>query len=484
MGRDHTGVRRPCKQKVRSTSKVPPPIENPIQHAWQFDVLARFADAAAILSETGEILRTFRQIENRATALLSDVGELEPGSVVAVQIGNHPDWPSLLLACFRAGVIPLPLGRHMEETERDVALETCGARGLFTASGDELGWKTLPAKSAHLPDADLLKLTSGTTSAPRAVRFRASQLLADCRNICSTMGITAADLNYGAIPISHSYGFSNLLLPLLCEGVPMVVSDDRMPRAILNGLAATGATVFPGMPVFYDKLAALEPRPELPRLRLCISAGAPLTRAVAERFTGSFGLKIHTFYGSSECGGIGYERSDEPVYHEGSVGTPMDNVQITPEPDGRIVIRGEAVADGYYPFDEPEVLGDGRFIPGDLIEWRDGAMYLAGRASDLINIAGRKLNPAEVEAQLAAFPGVKQAVVFGVPSRLRGEEPVACLAGEGLTRDGLTRFCEERLSQWQRPRDFWIVPEIAVNERGKISRRALAEQYLATGGAS
>ena len=51
----------------------------------------------------------------------------------------------------------------------------------------------------------------GTTSAPRAIRFRASQLLADCDNICATMGIAERDMNFGVIPFSHSYGFSNLL---------------------------------------------------------------------------------------------------------------------------------------------------------------------------------------------------------------------------------------------------------------------------------
>jgi acyl-CoA synthetase (AMP-forming)/AMP-acid ligase II len=61
-----------------------------------------------------------------------------------------------------------------------------------------------------------LKITSGTSGVPRAVRFRAQQLLADCENICVTMGLGRGDLNYGAIPLSHSYGFSNLLTPLLC----------------------------------------------------------------------------------------------------------------------------------------------------------------------------------------------------------------------------------------------------------------------------
>jgi acyl-CoA synthetase (AMP-forming)/AMP-acid ligase II len=98
----------------------------------------------------------------------------------------------------------------------------------------------------------------------------------------------------------------------------------------------------------------------------------------------------------------------------------------------------------------------------------------------LINVAGRKLNPAEIERRLLECPGVRQAVLFAVPSALRGEEAVACVAGEGIDAVGVLRFCREHLSQWQTPRDVWIVPEIAVNERGKISRRLLAENYLAT----
>ena len=54
------------------------------------------------------------------------------------------------------------------------------------------------------------------------------------------------------IPVSHSYGFSNLITPLLARGVPMAMSDDRMPRAVLDDLARTDATVFPGMPVFFQ----------------------------------------------------------------------------------------------------------------------------------------------------------------------------------------------------------------------------------------
>ena len=107
--------------------------------------------------------------------------------------------------------------------------------------------------------------------------------------------------------------------------------------------------------------------------------------------------------------------------------------------------------------------------------------FLAGRVSDVINIAGRKLNPAEVEAQLLKIPGVREAVVFGVPSPLRGEEPVACVLASGVTREELLALCREKLSAWQAPKDVWLVDAIPVNERGKISRRELSARFLRLG---
>src|SRR5207247_9834364 len=112
----------------------------------------------------------------------------------------------------------------------------------------------------HAPS--LLNRTSGTTAAPRAVRFRSEQLLADCENICETMGISQRDSNFGVIPISHSYGFSNLLMPLIARGVSLALSNDRIPRAVIDGLAATRATVFPGMPVFYQSFCEMSERSE------------------------------------------------------------------------------------------------------------------------------------------------------------------------------------------------------------------------------
>lgn len=455
--------------------------DNAILTQWQ-TICATFSSRRAVVSATGATLRTFADVEAEACAMEPLFDRFFPGHAVAVQIGNSECWPALLLALFRRQLVPLPLGRHMETGERQAALHACGVAALVTAEGVALHVESVGSEPI-LHSCQFLKLTSGTTSAPRAIRFSAGQLLADCENICDTMEIGPEDLNYGIIPVSHSYGFSNLLTPLLCRGVPLVISEDRMPRAILKGLAQTEATVFPSMPVFFDKLAALPgERPQLPALRLSISAGAPLPASVARAFSERFQLKIHSFYGSSECGGIGYDADENPTYEDGFVGAPMNGVSIISSVDdspGPITVASGAVGEGYFPEADAGVLGEGRFSPPDLIRWSERGMHIAGRTSDVINIAGRKLNPGEIETRISQFPGVRQVIVFGIPSTLRGEEPVACIAGENLDRAVLLRLCSEQLSSWQVPRDFWIVDEIPANERGKISRRGLSEQFLA-----
>lgn len=428
--------------------------------AWE-TTLARKGLAPAIFDTAGGVLRTFSDLETRARALETEIGAAA-GEVYPIDLGNHPDWPSLLLACLRLGRIALPLEKSITAEQRAAALEIC--------AGD---WGE--------PRPVLLKLTSGTTAAPRAIRFRSHQLLADCVQICETMGLSEQDLNFAVIPLSHSYGFSNLVTPLLAWGIPMVVSRDRLPRAVLDDLARTKATVFPGMPIFYQAFCEMDEPPSLPHLRLCLSAGAPLPLEVAHKFREKFGHAIHSFYGSSECGGICYDR-EARLLERGFVGQPMEGVSlepITPDaPASRIRVRSAAAGDGYFPDPDPEKLGDGYFVPDDLLSRDETGFRIVGRLSDVINVAGKKVNPAEVEAELLRFAGVRAAVVFGRESALRNEEVAACVvAEEGVRELDLLDFCRERLSGWQVPKRIFFVEEIPVTERGKVSRRELGQRF-------
>jgi long-chain acyl-CoA synthetase len=471
---------------------------DPLLLAWQTTV-SRKANDAAVFDANGRVARTFRDIEGQARAFEAKIDDLLPGAVLAVQIGNHPDWPAVLIACLRKELVVLPLDQSVGDQQRNAALEICRASAVVSALPAEASAKE-DVPSEHSPpitrlrtaDAtvewgenlpSLLKLTSGTTAAPRAIRFRSHQLLADCNQICDTMGISGDDVNFGVIPISHSYGFSNLLTPLMVRGVPVVLSRDRTPRAVLADLARTGATVFPGTPVFYQAFCDMRDMPPLPKLRLCISAGAPLSRTVAKKFFEKFKQPIHSFYGASECGGICYDR-DGTMFEDCLVGAPMEGVEVevidATEAASQIRVRSAAVSEGYFPETDERKLGNGVFVPDDLLARHNSALKIVGRVSDVINVAGKKVNPAEVEAHLLRFKGVRQAVVFGRPTGagLRNEEVTACVLGSPeVTESDLLRFCRTALSTWQVPKRIFVVDIIPTNERGKVSRRELARRF-------
>ncbi len=449
--------------------------------AWERTLRGR-AGQRAIVAPTGETLRTFGDINLKARDL-ERILEFPSGSVIAVQIGNHADWPAVFLACLRRALVVVPLDESMTNERRDAATKVCAVAAIITFAGDHL--RVIPTEIS--PPAtkwegrspSLLKLTSGTTAEPRAIRFRSEQLLADCEQICNTMGMSGADLNFGVIPISHSYGFSNLLTPLIARGVAMVASNDRTPRAVLEHLSRTGATVLPAMPVFYQAFCEIENPPALPCLRLCVSAGAPLSPMIARNFRAKFQLPIHSFYGASECGGICYDR-DGTTDTDGWVGPPMNGVDLTlfgseTTNSKRIRVRSAAVGDGYFPESDPGKLAEGTFIPDDLVERAGNGFKIVGRISELINVAGKKVNPAEIEAHLRRCPGVRDVVVFGLKSPRRNEEVAACVVSD-LTENDVLDFARKGLSSWQVPKRIFLVSEIPATERGKISRRELAER--------
>jgi len=462
---------------------------DPLIEAWE-KTLARKRDAPAIFATSGEVLRSFGQIEHGTRDLLKRINVFCEGDVLGVQIGNHEDWPAIFLGCLRKHLVVLPLEQSISERQRHEALKICKATAaVFGVPGGGTP-EIIPLRAANnTPDWGerspvLLKLTSGTTATPRVIRFRSEQLLADCNQICDTMEIADSDLNFGVIPISHSYGFSNLLTPLIARGVPLVISRDSTPRAILADLARSNATVFAGMPLFYQAFCEMEHVPRLPKLRLCISAGAPLSNAVAKRFREKFSLPIHSFYGASECGGICYDR-DATSPSEGLVGQAMKGVTVEMvDPNGsaaQVRVRSAAVGDGYFPEPDETKLGDGIFVPDDLLARDRSGFKIVGRISDVINVAGKKVNPAEVEAQLLRFTGVRQAVVFGRPTgtgALRNEEVSACVvAAPDVGETDLLQFCRGALSAWQVPKRIFIVGAIPANERGKISRRELSQRF-------
>ena len=453
-------------------------LANPILRRWDA-VCATHQNDPAILSSQGEVLRTFSEVEEGSLRWTNQLAGQAPTGVMALQAGNDAEWPSILLAAWRLGFAVALLDPEVTG-ERRARIETlCGVSLRVEKFADE--WKLLrmenpgPAWGECFPD--LLKLTSGTTADARVVRFTADQLLADCETVCDTMGIGPGDINYGAIAFAHSYGFSNLITPLICRGVALVATGDLMPRALLEGLAKSRATVFPAVPALFRALAGF--RPGKMELRLCISAGARLDTEVSREFYVSYGRKVHSFYGASECGGICYDGGDDPVPPPGYVGPPMQNVQIQPTAESGsslVTVSSAAVGLGYHPTGERDSLLGGAFQPADLLEWTGSGYVIRGRISDTINVAGRKVNPCEVERVVMLCQGVREVVVLGLHSEARGEEVAACVVGD-ISEEKLKVHCANTLPAWQLPRRWMILDTLPVNARGKTSREILRELF-------
>ena len=338
-----------------------------------------------------------------------------------------------------------------------------------------------PAPRVPLPPVPgvHLKTTSATTGAPRLVAFTAEQLAADAENIMVTMGLRPDWPNLGVISLAHSYGFSNLVLPLLLHGVPLILVPSPLPEMIRRAAAPEPAVTWAGVPALWR--AAHEADAIPPNVRLALSAGAPLPLALEQRVFASTGLKIHNFYGASECGGIAYDATPTPRSDEAVVGTPMRHAQLTVADNGCLEVRGRNVGQTYWP-DASEALREGCFRTSDLVEVRAGQIYLRGRVSDLINVAGRKVSPVVVERVLSECPEVTDCLVFGAPSPEagRGETIVACVvARSGARSEALKQFALARLPSWQVPRAWWFVESLEADQRGKISRAEWRRRFQA-----
>ena len=327
------------------------------------------------------------------------------------------------------------------------------------------------------PNICLLKTTSATTGMARHVAFTAMQLAADSDNLVGTMNLRRDSPNLGIISLAHSYGFSNLVLPLLLHGIPLVLVPSALPATLRQAAATGGNWTLPAVPAFWRAWYEAEAIPA--NVRLAISAGAPLPLPLEQAVFEDCGVKLHNFLGASECGGIAYDASDTPRTDASLAGTAMRNVGLSRGEDGSLVVRGANVGETYWP--EPDTrLGGGIFRANDLVELRDGGVFLRGRASDIINVAGRKLMPETVEQALLAHPGVRECLVLGLPSQdaARGEEVAAVVVvREKNTVEQLRQFLYARLADWQIPRSWRLVESLTVNTRGKLSRAEWREKW-------
>jgi long-chain acyl-CoA synthetase len=428
----------------------------------------------------GELLERAREISREIEGL-----ELERGSVLALVAPAGPGFLAAWLGLRWAGacVLLVDAGTPAEERTR-IARELGAAATLSVGEG----WQESEARGQiepHAPDVvrvlpeiASLKLTSGSTGRPAGIAVTAQQLLTDHLQLEASIELTNDERLLVVIPLSHSYGFSVLACPAWMRGASLVFPGTGDPVEVATLLEAS---VVPSVPSWYRAHLALDSRATWPACtRLFVSAGAPLAPEVARSWRQLTGRGIHVLYGSSECGGITYDRRGNAA-ERGTVGTPVDGVEIELlDPDrgaGRVVVRPPAVASGYVPHgDSNGRLAGGRFVTGDVATMRDGELVLLGRTDDWINVKGRKVNPREVERVLAEMPGVLDAAVLAQPlPDGRGDLVRAVIASseEALRYQDVVVWCRARLAAHKIPRSILFVRALPRTERGKLDRQAL-----------
>jgi acyl-coenzyme A synthetase/AMP-(fatty) acid ligase len=323
-----------------------------------------------------------------------------------------------------------------------------------------------------------LKTTPASTGVPRAVCFTPEQLAADAENIVATMGLRPDWPNLGVISLAYSYGFSSLVLPLLLHGIPLFLVPSPLPVALRCAAHAHWNLTVAAVPALWHawhKAGAI-----LSNVRLAISAGAPLPLSLERAVFADHGVKIHNFYGSTECGGIAYDPSPTPRENESFVGRPLKNVSVEIGGNGALLVRSRAVGETYWPAPEPALAG-GVFHTCDLAEIKAGEIFLHGRTDDHINVAGRKVSPTMIEQALREHAAVAECVVFGVPSGSadRMDLIVACVAVDRpSTKEELKQFLLQKLPGWQVPREWWFITSISSNGTGNPSRAKWRRDFL------
>ncbi|HEY1107647.1 MAG TPA: class I adenylate-forming enzyme family protein [Opitutaceae bacterium] len=435
--------------------------------AWEKTV-RRAPEAVALIDAATGVTWTRRAIDEAASAWHVQNGANLNGVTVVLAEANGVGWLTVFIGLLRAGAVIAALDPGEPVVAQQAMSRAIGAGWRWTGTAlERVSEKPRRARDGR---RRLLKLTSGSTGTPKALAFTDAQMLADGRQVCASMGIGPEDMNLGLIPFGHSYGLGNLVLPLLQQGSAILANVTPLPQVLADAVQRWRPTVFPAVPALLRVLTLADVPPEkLSSLRTIISAGAPLAPDVAQAFRAKFGRSVHNFYGSSETGGISYDRTGDAALTGRSVGTPLDGVTLRWGRGGRFTVASAAVMT--LGNRRRSAAGLGEFQMADIGQQTElGELKLIGRVGRVVKIAGRRLDLGEVEGAIKGLPGVRDALV--TPYAGRAESLAAAVATE-RDAEALRAVLREKLAPWKIPKKIVVLPVFPLTARGKTDTARL-----------
>ncbi|HME19305.1 MAG TPA: long-chain fatty acid--CoA ligase [Nitrososphaerales archaeon] len=346
-------------------------------------------------------------------------------------------------------------------------------------------------------DLAVLQYTGGTTGVSKGAMLTHWNVYSMTIRGTSFLPLGPSDVFLAVLPLFHVYGgIANLTIPF-SVGAEIVLLPTFHVEEVLGTVQRMKATIFCGVPAMF---MAINSNPkskgyDLSSLRLCVSGGSALPAATRKAFMQLTGGKLVEGYGLSETSALTHcNPVVAGVVKDGSVGIPFPETDavivdlddpgklLPPGGVGELAVKGPQVMKGYWNQKEETEMAfhDGWFLTGDIAKMDDeGYFYIVDRKKDMINVAGMKVYPREVEEVLYEHPAIREAAAVAAPDSFRGEVVKAFVVKKDpaarLTVQEVTGFCAERLVNFKVPKQVEFVPDLPKSVIGKVLRRKLRE---------
>jgi acyl-CoA synthetase (AMP-forming)/AMP-acid ligase II len=406
--------------------------------------------------------------------LLATLGLLRIGCA-QVTLGSH-DPPAMRAAFARRLGVAVALGESAADALPGISLLLPDIAGIIAD-------RSLDGPLPALAEGTLILTSSGTTGRPKVVEMTA-RVLAEQAALTRDWGrvrhrIASAEFNNGK---RHQ-------MQVLAVGGTEVLVNNARDRPLAEVCAAFGVDRVDMAPLVAERLLAELARPGAtpwPPGAMIMMSGARAPAALRAELQARVTRLVGVNLGCTEAGGIAIAGPDDHAVHPETVGFPFAGTRVEvvddagralpPNEPGRVRVTSRAIVAGY--LDDPEATArafrDGWFLPGDA-GWftPEGALVLAGRADDMMNLGTIKIFPAEIEAAAEGFPGLVDCAAFARASTFGDIPLLAVVARDGFDAAALLEHCRARLGL-RAPRGVVVLPALPRNAAGKVVRRDLA----------
>ncbi|MBI2022942.1 AMP-binding protein [Candidatus Giovannonibacteria bacterium] len=413
------------------------------------------------------------------------------GDKVCLCLHNAPKLIAAYLAVSKLGAASVMLNPALpggnikkiaQESDYKFWVDEKTIRDVYLSSGRYANRPDLTSPLGAEDTAAIL-YSSGTTGEQKGVELSVKNIYRNVSYTSVLTGMTPKDRLMCFVPLTHCFGLNFVMTACLYTGAALVLHEKFGPKQILDSSVNNKVSMFFAVPAVYNLFLKQEADPFFfSSVRYFFYAADSLSVESALKWEKEYGRKIYSGYGLTETSP--FATSNHPdIYKLGSVGKPIPGVNIKIASDGEIFIRGHNVMKGYFknPVETAKSINsEGWFATGDIgyID-HEGYLFLKDRKKDMINMAGEKVWPAEVEKKIILHPAVMEAAVVGIPHEIMGEVPKAFIVlkeKNSATKEILQEFLKPLLTKNEFPRQIEFLDRLPRNPSGKILKNELRQK--------